>query len=58
LLYEDGFTIEGARSQLISTSVVTSQPVKFDELAKKMIAELEMILQNLQSDVVLDRQGM
>lgn len=54
LLYEDGFTIEGARSQLVSTTTAISQPIKFDEIAKKVIAELEMVLQNLQSDVLLN----
>ena len=54
LLYEDGFTIEGARSQLLSTATAISQPIKFDEMAKKVIAELEMVLQNLQSDILLN----
>lgn len=54
LLYEDGFTIEGARAQLLSTSQAISQPIKLDEIAKKVIAELEMVLQNLHSDVSLN----
>lgn len=54
LLYEDGFTIEGARSQLLSTSDSISQPIKLDDIAKKVIAELEIVLQNLQSDVLLN----
>jgi len=54
LLYEDGFTIEGARSQLMSTNETISQPIKFDDMVKKVIAELEMVLQNLQSEVVLN----
>lgn len=51
LLYEDGFTIEGARSQLTHTPEVASQTIKIDGTIKKMIAELESVLQNLQSDV-------
>lgn len=55
LLYEDGFTIEGARSQLSNTATntpeVTSQPVKMNEIVKKVIAELESVLQNLQAEV-------
>jgi len=54
LLYEDGFTIEGARSQLLTTNETISQPIKIDEIAKKVIAELEMVLQNLQSDLSLN----
>src|SRR5260221_10347592 len=48
LLYEDGFTLEGARAQLsnnTNTPEVTSQPVKMNEMVKKVIAELESVLQ-------------
>lgn len=52
LLYEDGFTIEGARSQLSSTPDSSiSQSIKVDAMVKKVIAELEMVLQNLQTDL-------
>lgn len=51
LLYEDGFTIEGARVQLASTPTVVSQSVKVKETVKKVIAELEMVLQNLRSEM-------
>lgn len=53
LLYQDGFTIEGARSQLANTntSPPISQPIKVDATVKKIIAELEMVLQNLQSEI-------
>lgn len=51
LLYEDGFTIEGARSQLTSTPEVVSQSIKMNEMVKKMIAELEGVLHNLQSEI-------
>jgi DNA-binding transcriptional MerR regulator len=57
LLYEDGFTIDGARAKLSSTETaqttpeVTSQPVKMNEMVNKVIAELESVLQNLQADL-------
>src|SRR3990167_148015 len=49
-LYEDGFTIEGARAQLSSTPEQVSQSVKADAMVKKVIAELEMVLHNLQTE--------
>jgi DNA-binding transcriptional MerR regulator len=49
-LYEDGFTIEGARSQLSTTPETVSQSVKADAMVKKVIAELESVLQNLLSE--------
>lgn len=52
LLYEDGFTIEGARSQLSNTSQPISQSIKSHETVKKVIAELETVLQNLRSEIV------
>lgn len=51
LLYDDGFTIEGARSQLSNTPVTGSQSVKVDGMLNKVIAELETVLQNLQSEI-------
>lgn len=51
LLYEDGFTIEGARSQLVNTPEPVSQSVKVNAMVKKVIAELETVLQNLQSEM-------
>jgi DNA-binding transcriptional MerR regulator len=51
LLYEDGFTIEGARSQLTNTSQPISQSVKVNEMIKKVIAELETVLHNLQAEM-------
>lgn len=51
LLYDDGFTIEGARSQLANMLPVVSQSVKVNAMVKKVIAELESVLQNLQSDM-------
>lgn len=50
LLYEDGFTIEGARSQLSNTPETVSQSVKINAMVKKVIAELETVLQNLQAE--------
>jgi DNA-binding transcriptional MerR regulator len=50
LLYEDGFTIEGARTQLSNTAEPVSQSVKVNVTVKKVIAELEAVLQNLRSE--------
>lgn len=50
LLYEKGFTIEGARSQLSSTPEPVGQLIKMNATVKKVIAELEMVLQNLQAE--------
>jgi DNA-binding transcriptional MerR regulator len=56
LLYEDGFTIEGARSQLshpqpTNTPEPVSQSLKVNEVVKKVIAELQSVLQNLQVEM-------
>lgn len=51
LLYEDGFTIEGARTQLATTPETVSQSVKVNVMVKKVIAELESVLQNLQTEM-------
>jgi DNA-binding transcriptional MerR regulator len=48
LLYENGFTIEGARTQLLQDPKMVSKTVQADEILKKMIADLEGLLQNLQ----------
>ena len=47
LLYEDGFTIEGARVKLQSSSQETDKSVKNEIEVKKLIADLEGILQEL-----------
>lgn len=49
LLYEDGFTIEGARAQLAADTHVMSTPSQDDAdiVIKAVIAELENILQAL-----------
>lgn len=51
LLYDDGFTIEGARSQLSAAPETISQSVKVDAMVKKVIAELENVLQSLQTQL-------
>lgn len=51
LLYENGFTIEGARSQLSNTPEPVSQSIKVNAMVKKVIAELETVLQNLQAEM-------
>ena len=51
LLYENGFTIEGARAQLANTSDSISQPIKINTIVKKVIADLESVLQNLQTQM-------
>lgn len=52
LLYDDGYTIEGARTKLANTPQPISQPIKINTIVKKMIAELETVLQNLQAEIV------
>ena len=47
LLYEDGFTIEGARAQLSSGAAPVSTPVQKNETVSQLIAELEGILESL-----------
>src|SRR5438105_10715353 len=49
LLYEQGFTIEGARGQLSQAPEAVSQSVKSNAMVKKVISELEILLQNLQA---------
>jgi DNA-binding transcriptional MerR regulator len=51
LLYEDGFTIEGARAQLSAAPETVSQSVKVDAMVKKVIADLESVLLNLQAEL-------
>ena len=49
LLYEDGFTIEGARSQLRSIPPETDKSNKTESEVKKIIVDLERILQQLKT---------
>lgn len=51
LLYDDGFTIEGARAQLTTAPETVSQSVKVDAMVKKVISDLESVLQNLQAEL-------
>jgi DNA-binding transcriptional MerR regulator len=51
LLYDDGFTIEGARTKLSAGHEDSSQSVKVDAMMKKVISELENVLQNLQTEL-------
>ena len=53
LLYENGFTIEGARAQLTNTSELPSQSIKINVVVKKVIADLESVLQNLQAETTV-----
>jgi DNA-binding transcriptional MerR regulator len=50
LLYENGFTIDGALAQLNSDSTEISKTVKSDAMVKKVIADLESILQKLKAE--------
>ncbi len=49
LLYESGFTIEGARAQLTNSSAEVSQAVQTDAVVKKIIADLETVLIKLKT---------
>jgi DNA-binding transcriptional MerR regulator len=51
LLYDDGFTIEGARAQLSAAPETVSQSIKIDAMVKKVISDLECVLQNLQAEL-------
>jgi DNA-binding transcriptional MerR regulator len=48
-LYEDGFTLEGARAKLATTPETISQSIKIHATVKKIIADLENVLHNLRS---------
>ena len=50
LLYEEGYTIEGARLQLQNSSNTINPLIKKDAMLKKVIADLENVLQNLLTD--------
>lgn len=53
LLYEDGFTIEGARAQFVIHSQEVNKSIQADTVVKKMIAELDEILQKLKIEEVV-----
>jgi DNA-binding transcriptional MerR regulator len=50
LLYDNGFTIEGARVQLNSPSTETSTVVETDTVVKRLIVDLEDVLQKLKTE--------
>lgn len=50
LLYDDGFTIEGARAQLMSHPEEVIKSVQTDAMVKKIIADLENVLQKLKME--------
>jgi DNA-binding transcriptional MerR regulator len=55
LLYENGFTIQGARSQLSGVPVETSESSKTeqtDSVLKKMIEDLEDVLKQLKNEIL------
>lgn len=52
LLYDDGFTIEGARIQLNSHLVTSNKSEQTETEVKKLIADLEGILQKLTTQEV------
>ncbi len=47
LLYQDGFTLEGARIQLQENPKETRKPLEKDAVVKKIIADLENVLEFL-----------
>lgn len=47
LLYEEGFTIEGARAQLLTGADEVNKSVQTDAVVKKLVIDLEMILEKL-----------
>jgi DNA-binding transcriptional MerR regulator len=53
LLYRDGFTIEGARLQLAEAPKGISLPLKKNTILKKVIVDLESLLQNLKSEDIV-----
>lgn len=50
LLYENGFTLEGARAQLTDNSASVSKSVATDAMVKKLIVDLENVLQKLKTE--------
>lgn len=47
LLYEEGFTIEGARAQLLGGADDVNKSVQTDAVVRKLIIDLEAILEKL-----------
>jgi DNA-binding transcriptional MerR regulator len=53
LLYDDGFTIEGARAQLTHHPAEVSKEVKKEVVLQKIITDLENMLQKLKMEDVV-----
>ncbi len=53
LLYEDAFTIEGARGQMQTNPAEAAKSEKTDDQMKKLIADLEGILQQLRPQEIV-----
>jgi DNA-binding transcriptional MerR regulator len=49
LLYDNGFTIEGARTQLAFNPIEVSRAVETDAVLKKLIVDLEDVLKKLKT---------
>jgi len=47
LLYEEGFTIDGARAKLQTIQLEDNKAVKMNDIMKKIITDLEQVLQHL-----------
>lgn len=52
LLYEDGYTIEGARSQLTNNAEEVTNFVQTEAVVKRIITELEAVLEELEADKI------
>lgn len=52
LLYEEGFTIEGARAKLVTDPSDVIKSVQTDAVVKKIIADLEAVLQKLKLEML------
>lgn len=50
LLYDEGFTIEGAKAQLSQNPLEVKKVVQTDAIVKKLIADLEHVLQKLKTE--------
>ena len=53
LLYDDGFTIEGARTQLSLHSLEIQSKVQSIDVVKKVILDLESLLHTLKEEVTV-----
>lgn len=53
LLYEEGFTIEGARGKLLNSIPLEKKSVELNTIMKKVIVDLEKVLQKLKMENVV-----